>query len=89
MATLPVTTTELQVYLTHLERGGCDVRLDRLPCFILLALRCESTKEKMLWTKIWTEHFKNLELISGLAYVDYVACMIAQSGGANSASGSN
>jgi hypothetical protein len=42
-----------------------------------------------LWTKIWMEHFKNLELISDLAYVDYVVCMLAQSRGANSASGSN
>jgi hypothetical protein len=88
MATLPTTTAEFQVYLSHLERG-CEVRLDRLPCFTLLALRCESRKEKMLWTKIWMEHFQILELISSLAYVDYVACMLAQSGPAKSASGSN
>jgi hypothetical protein len=80
MATLLATTAELQVFLTHLERGGSEVCLDYLPSFILLKLRCESRIEKILWTKNWTKHFQNLELISGLAYVDYVACMLAQLG---------
>jgi hypothetical protein len=89
MATLPATTAKLQVFLTHLERGGSEVHLDRLPCFILLKLRCESRIEKIMWTKNWTEHFQNLELISSLAYVDYIACMLAQSRAAKSASGNS
>jgi hypothetical protein len=43
-----MTTTELQVYLSHLQHGGCDFGLEHLPCFMHLKLRSEGNKEKIL-----------------------------------------
>jgi hypothetical protein len=84
MAIVPATTSKLQVYLNHLRHGGCEYGLEHLPCFVHLFLRSKSKKEKILWTKSMRGHLLDLEVISGLAYQNYVACLLAESGAAKS-----
>jgi hypothetical protein len=84
MAIVPATTSELQVYLNHLRRGGCKYGLEHLPCFVHLSLRFESKKEKILWTKFMRGHLLDLDVISGFAYQNYIACLLAESGAAKS-----
>jgi hypothetical protein len=80
MADLPATTTELEVYLTHLKCGGCDLGLEHVPCFSNLTVWSKGTKERIRWTPFMKGHFHDLEVISSFAYADYVACMLAQYG---------
>jgi hypothetical protein len=85
MADLPATTTELQVYLTHLRRAGCEFGVLHLPCFFHMQVRSKGRKEMIQWTAKLMGHFRDLEVISNLSYTDYVVCMLVESGCGNAA----
>jgi hypothetical protein len=80
MAIHPVTTAELQVYLTHFTHGGCEFGIDHLPCFLFMNFPSQFNKEKILWTSYVQRQFEDLEKISKLSFRDFVACLEAQSG---------
>jgi hypothetical protein len=71
MAIHPATTTELEVYLTHLTHGGCEFGLKDHPCFLFLNFRAQGKKEKIYWTKYLQRQFEDLEVISNLSFTVY------------------
>jgi hypothetical protein len=71
-------TAELQVYLTHLKRGGCEYGIKHLPYFMYLELCYQMKKESILLTKITKGHLQDLEVVFDLVYKDFAACLHAR-----------